>query len=255
MSSFSEQLKNEAAPIWRAIFAHPFLREIKDGTLPVEKSRYYLTQDYQYLEGFGRTVVMAMAKAPNSQTLEELSHRVMTPIERPLHHQLLQAADVSLDYINEVGWLRRLFTALAPRQLPYCPVRGPTTSSKTKWGRRNTPCTASGRVSTLRACWRTASMPGVALLTPQPSRPGRVNLRPSVRPFWSAAVTSTCSGTWPTAWRVGRFENVTAPNSSKWAIDGINQKNRGRNNPAPDHSYTVWFVTAPSEPAPSCRGC
>ena len=103
MSSFSEQLKNEAAPIWRAIFAHPFLREIKDGTLPVEKFRYYLTQDYQYLEGFGRTVVMAMAKAPNSQTLEELSHRVMTPIERPLHHQLLQAADVSLDYINEVG--------------------------------------------------------------------------------------------------------------------------------------------------------
>ena len=103
MSSFSEQLKNEAAPIWRAIFAHPFLREIKDGTLPVEKFRYYLTQDYQYLEGFGRTVVMAMAKAPNSQTLEELSHRVMTPIERPLHHQLLQAADVSMDYINEVG--------------------------------------------------------------------------------------------------------------------------------------------------------
>ena len=103
MSSFSEQLKNEAAPIWRAIFAHPFLREIKDGTLPVEKFRYYLTQDYQYLEGFGRAVVMAMAKAPNSQTLEELSHRVMTPIERPLHHQLLQAADVSLDYINEVG--------------------------------------------------------------------------------------------------------------------------------------------------------
>ena len=103
MSSFSEQLKREAAPIWEAIFAHPFLREIKEGTLPVEKFRYYLTQDYQYLEGFGRTVVMAMAKAPNSQTLEELSHRVMTPIERPLHHQLLQAADVSMDYINEVG--------------------------------------------------------------------------------------------------------------------------------------------------------
>ncbi len=103
MSSFSERLKREAAPIWEAIFDHPFLREIKDGTLPVEKFRYYLTQDYQYLEGFGRTVVMAMAKAPNSQTLEELSHRVMTPIERPLHHQLLQAADVSMDYINEVG--------------------------------------------------------------------------------------------------------------------------------------------------------
>ena len=103
MSSFSEQLKTEAEPIWRAIFAHPFLREIKDGTLPVAKFRYYLTQDYQYLEGFGRTVAMALAKAPDSQTLQELSKRVLTPVERPLHHQLMQAADVSMDYIAEVG--------------------------------------------------------------------------------------------------------------------------------------------------------
>ena len=103
MASFSEELKIEAEPIWRAIFAHPFLREIKDGTLPVEKFRYYLTQDYQYLEGFGRTVAMALAKAPDSQTLQELSKRVLTPVERPLHHQLMQAADVSMDYINQVG--------------------------------------------------------------------------------------------------------------------------------------------------------
>ena len=103
MASFSEELKVEAEPIWRAIFAHPFLREIKDGTLPVEKFRYYLTQDYQYLEGFGRTVAMALAKAPDSQTLQELSKRVLTPVERPLHHQLMQAADVSMDYINQVG--------------------------------------------------------------------------------------------------------------------------------------------------------
>ena len=103
MPSFSEQLRDEAQPIWRAIFAHPFLQEIRDGTLPIEKFRYYLTQDYQYLEGFGRTVVLTMAKAPNSQTLEELSHRVLTPIERPLHHKLLEAAEVSQEYINEVG--------------------------------------------------------------------------------------------------------------------------------------------------------
>ncbi len=103
MPSFSELLKNEAEPIWRAIFTHPFLREIKDGTLPLEKFRYYLTQDYQYLEGFGRTVVMTMAKAPNSQSLEALAHRVLTPIERPLHHKLLEAAQVSAEYISEVG--------------------------------------------------------------------------------------------------------------------------------------------------------
>lgn len=101
--SFSDQLKAEAQPIWRQIFAHPFLREIKDGTLPLEKFRYYLTQDYLYLEGFARTVAMALAKAPDAGTLEELSQRVLTPVERPLHHQLLEAAGISQDYIREVG--------------------------------------------------------------------------------------------------------------------------------------------------------
>ncbi len=101
--SFSEQLKAEAQPIWRRIFSHPFLEEIKDGTLPLEKFRYYLTQDYLYLEGFARTVALALAKAPDARTLEELSRRVLTPVERPLHHQLLEAAGVSRGYIYEVG--------------------------------------------------------------------------------------------------------------------------------------------------------
>lgn len=101
--SFSEQLKAEAHPIWRRIFSHPFLKEIKDGTLPLEKFRYYLTQDYLYLEGFARTVALALAKAPDARTLEELSRRVLTPVERPLHHQLLDTAGVSLDDIYEVG--------------------------------------------------------------------------------------------------------------------------------------------------------
>jgi thiaminase/transcriptional activator TenA len=103
LTSFSEELKTQALPIWRKIFAHPFLREIKDGTLPLEKFQYYLGQDYLYLEGFARTVAQALAKAPTSRTLEELAHRVMTPVERPLHHRLINAAQVSLEDIERQG--------------------------------------------------------------------------------------------------------------------------------------------------------
>ena len=95
MPSFSEQLRSEAEPIWRQIFQHPFLQGIKDGTLPEETFRYYLIQDYLYLEGFGRTVALALAKAPTSQMFEELAHRVMTPVERPLHPQLFAAAGLT----------------------------------------------------------------------------------------------------------------------------------------------------------------
>ncbi len=102
MDSFSEQLRAEAEPIWRRIFAHPFLREIKDGTLPLETFQYYLGQDYLYLEGFARSVAIALAKAPDSETLEDLAKRVLTPIERPLHHRLLTAAGLSLEEVQRV---------------------------------------------------------------------------------------------------------------------------------------------------------
>ena len=104
MLSFSEQLRVEAEPIWRKIFDHPFLKEIKNGTLPVETFRYYLAQDYLYLEGFGRTVAMAMAKAPDSQTLQDLACRVMTPVERPLHNKLL--ADFGLTLVDAQNAVR-----------------------------------------------------------------------------------------------------------------------------------------------------
>ena len=96
MPGFSEVLKDEAQPIWQAIFAHPFLRDIKNGSLPLETFQYYLGQDYHYLEGFGRAVSLALAKAPDSELLKQLAHRVMTPVERPLHHRLIEAAGLTM---------------------------------------------------------------------------------------------------------------------------------------------------------------
>jgi len=101
--SFSELLRADADMLWRRIFAHPFLQEIKDGTLPLEKFQYYLVQDYLYLEGFARTVALALAKAPDAQTLEQLSRRVLTPVERPLHHKMMAAAGVSPTDAQRIG--------------------------------------------------------------------------------------------------------------------------------------------------------
>ncbi len=100
MDSFSRQLRAEAGPIWERIFRQPFLLEIRDGSLPLDKFRYYLAQDYHYLEGFARTVALALAKAPDSRTLEHLSRRVLTPVERPLHHKLAAEAGVSLEALQ-----------------------------------------------------------------------------------------------------------------------------------------------------------
>ena len=59
-----------------------------------------MAQDYLYLEGFARTVAVALSKAPNSNLLEELGHRVLTPIERPLHHKLVEAAGMTMEDVR-----------------------------------------------------------------------------------------------------------------------------------------------------------
>jgi len=95
--SFADHLRDEARPIWDAIFAHPFLAELVAGTLPPAKFQYFLTQDYLYLEGFGRAVALALGRAPDSDAVMRLAARVLTPIERPLHARLLGLAGLSVD--------------------------------------------------------------------------------------------------------------------------------------------------------------
>ena len=93
-SSFSAELRREAQPIWEAIFNHPFLQEIRQGTLPLETFRFYLAQDYQYLEGFARVVSIALWKAPDPETMKSLFRRLQTPVERPIHARLFELLEM-----------------------------------------------------------------------------------------------------------------------------------------------------------------
>jgi len=62
--SFSESLRREAEPLWTAIHAHPFVRGIGEGTLPPERFRFYMHQDYFFLIEYSRVIALAAAKAP-----------------------------------------------------------------------------------------------------------------------------------------------------------------------------------------------
>lgn len=94
---FSSHLWNQSSSVWEAISAHPFLSELQDGTLPVEKFRYYILQDYLYLGAFGRAAAAALSQAPNTDTALRLLKRVTTPVERPLHAALFDVLDITED--------------------------------------------------------------------------------------------------------------------------------------------------------------
>lgn len=79
--STTAKLREEASNIWERIRAHPFVVELYSGTLPLEKFKYYLLQDFNYLVGFTKAFAAAVLKAPDLGGMKlalELAHGEVT---------------------------------------------------------------------------------------------------------------------------------------------------------------------------------
>lgn len=70
---FSEQIRQEADPIWQASFNHPFVQGIGAGTLPLENFRYYVMQDSYYLATFARVQSLGGAKADDLEVTNRMA--------------------------------------------------------------------------------------------------------------------------------------------------------------------------------------
>jgi thiaminase/transcriptional activator TenA len=68
-AGFYRELRQKADPLWQAVFGHPFVRGVGDGSLSRDRFEFYLKQDYLYLIDFNRVFALAGAK---SRILEEM---------------------------------------------------------------------------------------------------------------------------------------------------------------------------------------
>jgi len=67
--SFSQELRRRTDAVWQAIFHHPMVLALGDGSLPEENFRYWLAQDYLYLKDYARMFALGAAKAPDLETM------------------------------------------------------------------------------------------------------------------------------------------------------------------------------------------
>ena len=63
---FADTLRSNADPIWRRIDSHPFLVELENGKLPIEKYRTYAIQNYFYFAESFRSKSAAAVRAPTT---------------------------------------------------------------------------------------------------------------------------------------------------------------------------------------------
>lgn len=100
----TERLRANAHAIWEANFHHPFVQGIGDGTLPEEKFRFYLTQDYAYLIDFCRFLGIAAAKSPDLTSMALFSQLLDTTlrVEMDLHRSICADFGISPQELENV---------------------------------------------------------------------------------------------------------------------------------------------------------
>lgn len=156
VNSATEQLRATVKAEWDAAVNHPFVRELHTGTLPREKMRRYLVQDYQFVDSFtallGAAVACADATAPRMVIARQLGlvaggentyfQRAFDALGVPdsdrsaprllpctaQFNELMREATASLDYalcltvLTVAEWLYLDWARQAPGPLPSDPI-------------------------------------------------------------------------------------------------------------------------------------
>ena len=101
--SLFERLQEAAAPIREQILAHPFVRGLGDGSLPVERYRYYMRQDYVFLIQYTRVLALAAARADDLAVASRFAGllNLTLNVEMDLHRQSCRDAGISPESLEE----------------------------------------------------------------------------------------------------------------------------------------------------------
>ena len=94
---FTDRLRQAVDPIWEAQHRHPFITGIGDGSLDIERFKYWVRQDYLFLVEYARTLSMASARAPDLAAmtkLAELAHETLHT-EMSLHRAYAKEFGIS----------------------------------------------------------------------------------------------------------------------------------------------------------------
>lgn len=141
--SFSDLLLKKAEPIWQRTLHHPFVRGIGDGTLGVDKFKFYIHQDYVFLIEYSRVLGLATAKGSDLETMGKFAEFLHATLhtEMALHRRYAEKFGISREDLERtkpaptaVGYTRHLLqvaalgslgeivASLVPCQWGYCEI-------------------------------------------------------------------------------------------------------------------------------------
>lgn len=104
MTPVSTHLHDAAAPVWEACLRHPFVTGIGDGTLDMEKFRYFMLQDYLYLFDYARVFALGVVKARDPELMRVFAANVDAILggEMKIHRAYMKRLDITEEQVFAV---------------------------------------------------------------------------------------------------------------------------------------------------------
>uniref|UniRef100_A0A7C2WCU0 Aminopyrimidine aminohydrolase n=1 Tax=Thermorudis sp. TaxID=1969470 RepID=A0A7C2WCU0_9BACT len=99
---FTDRLRARVDGIWEAQHQHPFVRGIADGTLDLDRFRFWVRQDYLFLIDYSRVFALGAARAPDLATMTTFAELLLATVktEMELHRAYAAEFGVGLDELE-----------------------------------------------------------------------------------------------------------------------------------------------------------
>ncbi|MBM7869518.1 thiaminase/transcriptional activator TenA [Clostridium pascui] len=100
---FSQSLYKSVEDIWESYYKHPFVDGIGQGTLDVDKFKFYMIQDYIYLIDYAKIYALGIVKADTEQVMKGFATMVNGILngEMSIHRSYMRRLGITQEEIRE----------------------------------------------------------------------------------------------------------------------------------------------------------
>lgn len=94
---FADRLYREVSDIWNSFHRHPFVVGIGDGSLSIEKFKYFMVQDYLYLLQYAKVFALGTVKAETESQMRFFARNTESILngEMKLHKAYMKRLEIS----------------------------------------------------------------------------------------------------------------------------------------------------------------
>ena len=99
---FTDRLRKLVEPIMEAQHNHPFVQGVGDGTLDLEKFKFWVRQDYLYLIEYARLFSLAAARSPSLEEMGQYADLAQYALatEMELHRSYAREFGISVEELE-----------------------------------------------------------------------------------------------------------------------------------------------------------